>query len=90
MATPQLTPLIIENYNDLKFDLRLRHKASKLYVGHHEFKSHWRDALYFTCGPEGEEVQFIYDFFINDAGIIWIKQYPVDEFELVNCVSVGE
>lgn len=82
MNPPELTPLIIKHFDELQFDLRLRHKASKLFVGHRAFESMWCNALYFTCGPAGETTQFVYDFFIKDADISWLNEYSAEDFEI--------
>ena len=86
-AEPTLTPLLLEHYDELQFDLRLRHKPTGKFVGDKGLVNTEREACYFTCGPRGESVEFLHAFFINDAGIQWIAAHPAEEFEITSCLG---
>ena len=98
--TPRLTPLIEEHFAKLQFNLRLKltDEAKERrgidrtdgYIGSKGFV-HWpNEACYFTCGPTGETVEFLFNWNVNQCDMVWLVQrdYKPSDFEIVS--DLGE
>lgn len=93
----QLTPLIKKHFDELQFDLRLKFEMpieidgemwEDAYVGSDGPVRTFSEACYFTCGPLGESRHFLARFFIEEAGLEWLRNVPERHLEIVS--SLGE
>jgi hypothetical protein len=90
---PHLTQLIIDNWEDLQFDLRLIHTLTGKYVGQADegiLVDRFSDSWYYTTDPTGVDSVYLYNFLKNEAGLEELGQYSPDEFEIVSCVHESE
>ena len=82
MSDKAMTPLLEKHYDDLHFDLRLKHKATGKFVGGSGLVD-YREALTFDSGPEGMSTRALYLWFAEDAGANWLlTAHAAQEFEV--------
>ena len=84
---PAMTQLIAEHFDKLQFDLRLKHKESGMYAGREGLVNEHHRANYFTTGAEGQTVEFLYNWEIEQCENVWIEQYKPEEFEIESSIG---
>ena len=92
LALAQYAPLLLKHIDevlDLDFDLRLKFKNSPMpkYAGHEGPVATLNEALIFSAGVCGEDVEFIHNFFIKEAEIEWLKTTSPSDFEIISTIA---
>lgn len=83
MALAVMSELLAKHADRIKFRLILQHKSG-LYVSHEGMSISQRHALEFECGTEGATTKEVVDWFITEFQQIWLKNFIVDEFEIIS------
>jgi hypothetical protein len=89
MSEKRMAPLLEKHYGELKFDLRLKHRATGKFIGKGSLVDEQLDALVYECGPKGMTVRAVFLWFAEDAGCNWLlSAHAAGEFEIVS--ELGE
>jgi hypothetical protein len=77
-----LTGLLKKHFGEIKFDLRLKHKGTGMFVMKEGMTVHEAMALAFETGPAGETLEYIYAWFAEEAGASWLHDHDSGAFEV--------
>lgn len=81
--TEAISPLLQRHLSQIRLDLRLRHRASGLYLGRDGLVADRAQALVRRTGAEGATARELHIFFVADLGANWVLQcYAAGHFEI--------
>ena len=89
MIEKEMTPLLERHYNELHFDLYLRHKATGQFIGQSRLVDNTASALSLDSGPTPPTVRSLFLTFAEDCRANWLLMcHSPSEFEIYS--ELGE
>ena len=83
MSEKRMTPLLEKHYGELKFDLRLKHRATGKFIGKGSLVDEQLDALVYDSGPVPPTVRTLFLTFAEDCSANWLlMRHAPNEFEI--------